>query len=75
MNKKRESYKLDNISINLDEIKNLGSLVEMEIISDNPNKSELIETAKKLGIEEKDIIHKGTVQLLLEKSGFKDFAD
>ena len=75
MNKKRECFKLNNMSINLDVIENLGNIIEMEIISENPDKSELIGFASQLGIEEKDIIHKGSVGLLLEKSEFKEFAD
>ena len=69
MHKKRTEGKLDKISVCLDDIKELGKFIEVEIISEEPKaaKQELVDFIKKLGFKEQEIIHKGYVRILLER--------
>ena len=65
--KKRQRGRVGDIEINIDEIKNLGLFVELEIVEgdEERGKKELIKFAKeKLGIPEVNIVHKGYVQLM-----------
>lgn len=63
--KNRKEYRLDNFSICLGDIENLGSFIEIEYIGHNTEKEKLINIMEKLGIDKQHIIHKGYVTLLL----------
>jgi adenylate cyclase class 2 len=66
--KKRETFQLGKIKINLDKFKKWGSFLEGEIISnDARDKKELLSLFKKLGIEKKKIIEKGYISVFLKK--------
>jgi adenylate cyclase class 2 len=73
--KTRIEYKYDDMSINLDNIENLGTFIEVEIISEN------VEEAKnkiqqflfeKLNLNQENIIQEGYVPLMLKKIEFKN---
>lgn len=67
VDKNRTSYKLGNISIEIDEFANWGTFIEAEIIGDNPDKKELFNFFETLGIPEEDIFEKGYITLMLEE--------
>ncbi len=71
IDKMRKSFQLENIEINIDEIKGLGTFVEAEIISEN------IQTGRKhledlffnkLGFSKDEIITEGYVPMMLRKN-------
>ncbi|MFT4297734.1 MAG: class IV adenylate cyclase [Candidatus Woesearchaeota archaeon] len=69
--KTRKQYKLDNITINYDSIKDLGFFIEAEIIGNNlkQGKKQLEELfLNKLRINKKDIIYEGYVKLMLKSA-------
>lgn len=69
INKKRKEYKIDNITICLDNITNLGYFIEIESQNDNDiNKEKLNKLMKQLDIDQKQIIHKGYVTILLKQN-------
>lgn len=66
--KHRITYKYEDITLNLDTIENLGTFVELELISDNPElaQKKLKETMKTvLHLSENNIVTKGYVKLML----------
>jgi len=66
--KRRRYYKIDNITISLDNVPELGDFVEVECIGDyEPCREEVLDMAKKLGLEE--FIRKSYLELLLEAKG------
>ena len=66
--KRRRYYKIDNITISLDNVPELGDFVEVECIGDyEPCREKVLDMAKKLGIEE--FIRKSYLELLLEAKG------
>lgn len=67
IHKHRTSYKLDNISIEIDEFANWGTFVEAEIIGDSVDKKQLFDLFEKLGINKEDIFEKGYITLMLEE--------
>lgn len=73
--KSRKEYKLDNINIIIDKFKKYGDFLEVEIISEEPNKSILFNFLEKLDINKEDIIEKGYISLFLEQinSPFKKY--
>ncbi len=67
--KKRIEYHFDSLTICLDEIKDLGSFIEIESqVDSDENKEKLEKLMKLLGIEKNQIIHKGYVTMLLDKN-------
>lgn len=67
--KNRIEYKLDNLTICLDDIDGLGYFIEIESQDDDDiNKDKLKKFMKKLNIKENQIIHKGYVTMLLIKN-------
>lgn len=64
--KKRITYKYNNIKILIDEIEGRGEYIELEKISTDTNKSDLLRLLKELGIKDKDIFHKGFITLFLQ---------
>lgn len=68
--KHRITYTYNDITLNLDTIKNLGTFVELELISDNPElaQKKLKDTMKHiLHLSEDAIITKGYVKLMLKE--------
>ena len=61
IDKKRETYKLDDFKITLDEVKNIGNFIEIEVEGDESEiaqkKNSCISMAEKLHIDKKDICH------------------
>jgi len=73
MTKKRLPGKLNNFEICLDDIKELGTYIEISLDSYNGNtaKKEIMNLLDKLEFDESQIIHKGYVTILLERLGIK----
>lgn len=67
VHKHRTSYKLDNISIEIDDFGDWGTYIEAEIIGEDANKEQLFSLFEKLGIDKKDIFEKGYITLMLEE--------
>ncbi len=67
--KLRKEYKLNNITIIIDKFKKYGDFLEVEIITEKPDKSTLFDFLEKLGIKKEEIIEKGYVSLFLEQMG------
>ncbi len=67
VNKHRTSYKLGNISIEIDDFADWGTYIEAEIISENSDKKDLFEFFDSLGIPKEDIFEKGYITLMLEE--------
>jgi adenylate cyclase, class 2 len=69
IDKNRKRYQLNDIEINIDDIKGLGKFIEAEIMSNNidSSKKRIKGLFKKLGIDEKNIIKKGYVKLILDE--------
>jgi len=65
--KKRKSFKLGDISIEIDEFGDWGTFIEAETISESDDKSKLHEVFEKLGISKEDIFEKGYITLMLEE--------
>jgi adenylate cyclase class 2 len=67
--KNRESYKHKDINIEIDTFEGRGSFLELEIITEDTDKSKLFEFMRQLGISKSDIFEKGYItQFLLEKN-------
>lgn len=73
MTKKRISGKLDEFELCLDDIKELGTYLEIALDSSDGEaaKKKLIELLNKLGFDESQIIHKGYGAMLFERLGVK----
>lgn len=67
--KKRTSYKIGDISVEIDDLGEDGLFIEAEKISEGDDKSQLFELFNSLGIPETDIFEKGLITLLLEEKG------
>jgi len=66
--KKRTTFKLDGLTVNVDEFKKWGSFVEIELILPRyKSKKRLFDLAGKLGIAKKDIFEKGYISFFLKK--------
>ena len=65
--KKRETYRMGNFSINLDEVERLGDFLEIET-SDLEEQEEMIELLEKLGISQRFFIIKSYLELLNEST-------
>ena len=64
--KYRRSGKINEVTINIDEVENLGTFCEMEIIGPDTKTAQatMISLAKELGLSEKQITTTGYVQLM-----------
>ncbi len=72
VDKKREIYFINNIKIHLDYVRYLGTFVEIEACSDNPEdepklREQTEEYKKKFEIKESDLIDKSYSDMILEK--------
>ena len=74
VDKSREIYFIDNVKFHIDTVKDLGTFVEIEAISENESieKGKLIEQCNKylaiLGISEKDLVSDSYSDLLLKNT-------
>jgi len=70
--KKRSYYTLDEVKITYDEVKGLGTYIELEVAADEETMEEakelLFSVLKKLGIPKSELIRKSYVELLYEAS-------
>jgi adenylate cyclase, class 2 len=69
--KKRDLYKLGKFTINIDQFKEKGNFVEIELISNNEETKELNDLMLKLGIPAKNIINIGYISLFLKENNSK----
>jgi adenylate cyclase class 2 len=70
VDKQRTVYKKNNVKLILDEVKNLGNFIEIEIIGDETHemKDMLFHIAQQLSLEEKDrVVKKGYPDFILER--------
>ncbi|KKQ73677.1 MAG: Adenylyl cyclase CyaB [Candidatus Woesebacteria bacterium GW2011_GWB1_38_5b] len=65
--KHRETYKMGEISVIIDSIEGKGDFLELELISENADKTKLFELMKQLEINESDIFEKGFITLFLQE--------
>lgn len=67
--KHRETYKTNNLEINIDKVERLGTFIEIEKKSNSPKeaKEELVKILEDLGVKKEDIIEEGYVPLMLKK--------
>lgn len=70
IDKKRRCYKKDDMEITLDEVKDLGSFIEIEILGYNneENISKIEKMVEKQGLDMKDNSKKGYPELFFEKN-------
>jgi adenylate cyclase class 2 len=71
--KKRKKYRLEDFIISLDEVRNLGNFMEVEVsIRDSKSHEEKVESIfrllKKLGVSRNESIRKSYLEMILEKS-------
>lgn len=68
IDKIRNSYKLGDVTIDLDTLKELGSFIEIEILNKNPKEvvRKIKALATTLGISEKDIMHQNYFNQMYE---------
>ncbi len=73
VDKQRQTYCLDNIEIALDEVKNLGSFIEIEIDGEenSENISKINQLVKKLGLSPENHIAAGYPDLIIENAANK----
>ncbi len=73
MNKKRIKGMVDDFEVCLDNIKQMGTWMEVCIESENKEKAKkrLVNFLNNLGIKENEIEHRGYIAMLLEERGFK----
>ena len=67
IDKKRVSYKMDNFEFDFDSVKNLGELMEVEIISENSSVEEIYNFVKIFGLSQQDVTYEG-IQTLMKKA-------
>lgn len=67
--KERISYKLENINIEIDSIQGKGDFIELEIISENVDKTALFDLFAKLNIPQSDVFEKGFITQFLKEEG------
>ncbi|HEY9246958.1 MAG TPA: class IV adenylate cyclase [Candidatus Methanoperedens sp.] len=68
--KKRKKYKMEDLSIALDEVRNLGYFMEIEIQAKNPSKHEekvgkIFKFIEKLGINKSSTVRESYLEMLL----------
>lgn len=69
--KKRKIYRFEELSIVLDNVRNLGNFIEIEISSKDTNYEKNVESIlkfmEKLGIRKEDFIRKSYLEMILNK--------
>jgi len=70
--KNRETWLIDNMRINLDEVEKLGKFIEIEVISKEIEEGEkkILGLLKKLGIKKNEIIKKTYFEMIKETKNF-----
>jgi|SRR3989344_2376037 len=68
INKHRKSFSFGKFEINVDDIKNLGNFIEVQVMSENVSeaRAEIEQILNRLGIQKEKFITKGYVPLMLE---------
>jgi len=72
--KKRESYEIEGITLNLEDIENFEPVIELEILADDnveKHKQKILDLLKKLGIAENKIIEKSITYNYMKRHAFK----
>ena len=67
IDKIRTTYILGNLKFDFDSVKNLGELLEVELINNNGNLEDIFNFVKQFGLTKKDVTYKG-IQLLMKES-------
>ena len=65
--KKREEFKLNGLTINIDKFKKWGTFIEIELISEKIERNKLFDLMNELGIDKKDIMEKGYISSFLKE--------
>ncbi|MDD4083150.1 MAG: class IV adenylate cyclase [archaeon] len=65
--KTRKMFKLGEFTANIDYFEGRGTFIEVELISETDDSSKLGDILKKIGINEKDIIHIGYISMFLKE--------
>lgn len=78
VSKKRKSFRVGDFIISLDEVRDLGHFIEIEIdVKDQRNFEEKVESIfkfmKKLGIERDSSIRKSYLEMILDMNGGKNY--
>ena len=73
INKAREFGQLNGINLCIDDVKQLGKYLELEIHGEDADdaKKKMLELFSKLGIKEEQIEHRGYARIISEKMGIK----
>lgn len=76
LEKNREKYKYNNMEICIEDIKDFGLGIEVEIITDEEHseeaKSRIIELLGKLGVGKDDIVPKSITNIIMHQRAFKN---
>lgn len=67
VHKKRTSYKMGDIAIEIDDLGKKGMFIEAEKVSQDDDKSQLFELFQSIGIPQSDVFERGLITLLLEE--------
>jgi adenylate cyclase class 2 len=75
--KRRKNYRLGDFFISIDEVRNLGNFIEIEISAEDSGKYEekvasIFKFIEKLGISRESTIRKSYLEMLLEKNKAKN---
>lgn len=75
LKKVRHAYVLDNLQIFVEEIADLGSCIEVEIMTsagkENRAKKEIFDFLEKIGIAKADVVPKSITNIVMKKRAFK----
>ena len=67
IDKTRLTYKLNGLEFDFDSVKNLGELMEVELINNHLNVDEIYNFVKKYGLTKEDVTYEG-IQILMKKT-------
>lgn len=73
LTKKRIPGRLEEFGLCLDDVKELGKYLEVEVISDNPDegKEKIRQLMTRLGIDDREVEHRGYGAIILQSMGVK----
>ena len=71
IDKTRFSYKLNNFEFDIDYVKELGYLLEVELKDENSSIEEILKFVSKYGLTKSDITYEG-IQILMKKAMSKN---
>ena len=69
VDKRRETYRLEPLSVCLDQVAELGSFVEIELLSEEENVERLEEIRRELGLEAAQLEGRTYLELILRGEG------